>query len=145
MASIFLVATTGFSYVKHYCNTSKTEHLQFFTDNYKCKTEIETPKNCCCSKHASSCKNNSKIHYKTSECCNNTYQYLKIAHPFNLRLSIVKLVVDLCPFITSINNSLNNTNDLEVAHHLYQPPPLLLFGKYLIHFIHNIKIPFSSY
>ncbi len=141
MAAIFLIASTGFSYVKHYCNISKTEHIKLFTDNYKCKTEAESHKKCCCSKHHTSHQNDSENNLKKSNCCNNTYQYLKIPFQFDKQVSIIKLIVDNNLYNSSVIASIIDGNKAQDDHRLYQPPPLLFFGNYLIHFTHNLKIP----
>lgn len=144
MVSLFLVASTGFSYVKHYCNTSKTEHVKLFSENYKCKTEVESMKKCCCSKHHTSLNNTSKNNISKSNCCNNTYQYLKISFQVDKQISIIKLIVDQYPVIFNTNTLAEEGSNNKDDQCLYHPPPLQLVGKYLIHFIHNIKIPFSS-
>ena len=141
MVSLFLLTSTGISLVKHYCNTSKTEHLQLFSEDYKCKTETEVTKKCCCSKHHSNHTDASKNNIKKSNCCNNTYQYLKIAYHFDKETPTTKLIVEKYPFIVNINTLLKDGSEINDAHNLYHPPPLLLVGTNLIHFIHSIKIP----
>ena len=144
MAAIVLIASTGFSYVKHYCNTSKTEHIKLFSDNYKCKTEVEPAKKCCCSKHHATHRADSNNNLKKSNCCNNTFQYLKIPFHFDKQVSIIKLIVDNYPNTSSLNTSIIDGSKQHDDHRLYQPPPLLFFGNYLIHFTHNLKIPSPS-
>ena len=143
MVMLFLVTSTGVNLVKHYCNTSKKEHVQLFSESYKCKTEIEQPKKCCCAKHTSHKENTTKQITK-GKCCNDSFQYLKVPFQFDQRLAVNKVILDNCPkiiFNTDISSELTDITD---AFQLYHPPPLLLVGNYFIHFTHNLKIPFSS-
>ena len=144
MAAIFFIASTGFCYVKHYCNISKTEHIKLFSDNYKCKTEVEPAKKCCCSKHHAAHDSDSKNSLKKSNCCNNTFQYLKIPFQFDKQVSTIKLIVDNNLYNSSLIASIIDGSKQHDDHRLYHPPPLLLKGNYLIHFTHNLKIPSPS-
>jgi len=142
---LFLVSSTGISFVIHHCYTAKTEHIQFFADSYKCKTETEKPEaSCCCKKHEVLSKDKSLINFNKSECCKNSYQFLKISYQYENGHTTIKQIIAQCPFIVMLATLLNINNETQDYHQLYHPPPLLLVGKYFIHFIHKLKIPYAS-
>ncbi|MFZ4402117.1 MAG: hypothetical protein ACOYO1_18955 [Bacteroidales bacterium] len=144
---LFLASSTGISFVIHHCYTAQTEHIKFFADTYKCKTETEIEKphaSCCCEKHNAASEDKSLIHLGKSECCKNTYQFLKINYQYESGVSTVKQLISIIPVFININFSLDDNNKYQDYQQLYHPPPLLMVGKYLIHFIHNLKIPFAD-
>lgn len=145
---LFLVSSTGISFVIHHCFTAQTEHIQFFANTYKCETETEAVKlkpSCCCAKHAAAHEDKSLLHLGKSDCCKNTYQFLKMTYQYENTLTVIQQIVAHTPFISRLIAVSSNSIETLTHHQLYHPPPLQMFGKYLIHFIHNLKIPFPSY
>jgi hypothetical protein len=143
---LFLASSTGISFVIHHCYTAQTEHIRFFADTYKCKTEteIEQPQaSCCCEKHSLASEDKSLVHLGKSECCKNTYQFLKINYQYESGISTVKQLIAEIPVLAAINSHLLYNNKISNDPYLYHPPPLLMVGKYLIHFLHKLKIPHS--
>ncbi|NVN94213.1 MAG: hypothetical protein HXX18_02895 [Bacteroidetes bacterium] len=146
---LFLVSSTGISFVIHHCDTTKKDHVLFFTDHYKCETETkaatEKPEaSCCCTKHALSCENKTNNQFTKSACCNNTYKYIKFSFQFDKVISIVKVIISETPYFINLSPLTIHGADIQDKHSFYYPPPLPFVGKLLIHFTHNIKIPFTA-
>ena len=97
---------------------------------------------CCCAKHTVISEDKSLIHFGKSDCCKNTYKFLKLNYQYENSVSSPLLNVALIPYITNLGSVLCLSTEIQDHQQSYQPPPLLLVGKYLIHFIHNLKIPF---
>ncbi len=145
---LILASSAGLSFVVHHCNSSQSDSFKFFTDHYKCKTEIEKEEAkpaCCCAKHAEMAENKSQNNLNKSDCCKNTYKYLKISFQYNNSFSIHKIIIANVPYISNICNVYNSKQIAEDISPVYHPPPLLFFGKHLIYFIQNIKIPHHSF
>ncbi|MCX6231222.1 MAG: hypothetical protein NTZ33_06730 [Bacteroidetes bacterium] len=147
---LILASSSGISFVIHHCYTSKTEHVKLFADNYKCKTETEAEAeqakpSCCCSRHHESIEDHSLNHINKSDCCTNTYKFLKFTYQYENGISAFKLIISQIPVIFSFSALLNTAPKIQENTYLYRPPPLIMAGKYLIHFVHNIKIPFPAH
>jgi hypothetical protein len=149
---LILASSGGISFVIHHCYTSKTEHVKLFADNYKCKTETQAEAEadqakpaCCCSKHQESIEDKSLNHINKSECCTNTYKFLQFSYQYENSMAAFKLILNQFTVITPFTIFQNTETNIQPKPYLYHPPPLILAGKDLIHFIHNIKIPFPAH
>lgn len=144
---LILASSTGLSFVVHHCNSSQSNSFKFFTDHYKCKTEIENEQskpNCCCAKHSEMAENKLHNNLNKSDCCKNTYKYLKVSFQYDNGISVQKTIIAHIPFVTNTCSFLNSKQIVTYIYSLYHPPPLAFYGKHLIYFIQNIKIPFHS-
>jgi hypothetical protein len=147
---LILASSGGISFVIHHCYTAKSEHVKLFADNYKCKTEVQAETeqakpSCCCAKHQESINDESLNHINKSDCCSNTYKFLKFTYQYENGISVFKLILSQLPHISMLTKLVNTETNIRPIPYIYHPPPHILAGKDLIHFIHNIKIPFPSH
>lgn len=81
--ALFLVSSTGISYVIHHCSANHTEEIRLFTSDYQCSHEQS---NLCCAD-----KNEKAIHHECSfnknhHCCKNTKGYFRIADDYTVNI-----------------------------------------------------------
>ena len=131
----FAISTTGISFQKHSCRMAGTTRVALFP-------EIFGQTISCCGIPASATSSDAHSVNKVP-CCKNEFTYAKIASFFNQTYtasSITKLILNI-PTIHLLQISLSEVPQ-KVIFTDYQPPPLILYGTTLLHFIHNIKIAF---
>ena len=139
---IFLYTVTGVSVWHHHCNSSREDHIAFYPELFgtgsSCCGEEETmPQN-----YSKSARQSDHQAVEEAPCCKSTLTFLK---------------ADILPFTpgkTRIggiesgtmtpNCQINLFNAVEpepkpVWLRFHSPPPV--YGKKLIHFLHQIKIP----
>jgi len=147
---LILASSGGISFVIHHCYTSKTEHVKLFADNYKCKTETEAEAElakpaCCCSKHQESVEDLNSNQVNKSDLCTNTYKFLKFTYQYENGITAFKIILSQFTAVLQLTIYNNADTYIQPKPYLYHPPPLVMAGKDLIHFIHNIKIPFPAH
>lgn len=141
--SLFLVAvvffsTTGFSLLKHICPCNNEITWSFFPDVFG------YGKSCCCSENegTNTIDDLNKINLCNTDCCQNVYLYYKIPTVMIQVIHKVKKFTILFFTFIFTNNIYDNPHQLIISKILsYHSPPLFLFGKSLLRFIHSIKIP----
>jgi hypothetical protein len=137
---VFLAGTTGVSFYIHECSSSHKRDI-FVYPEISNKTA-----SCCCADEVHGSINSEEriTSFKEPECCKNTHVYLKasftgfpVFYQFDQKLLQAPLPADFLNL--SINDKEPATVDftLPVDH----PPPR--YGKALVHFLHQIKIPAS--
>ncbi|MEI6122597.1 MAG: hypothetical protein WCQ95_03120 [Bacteroidota bacterium] len=129
----FAISTTGISIQKHSCRMEGTTKLALFPEIFGQTTS-------CCEMPGTTAANNTNS-VKNIPCCKNEFTYAKIASLYNntfLANSITKHLLNI-PIVHLLQVSLQEVPQ-KVIFTDYQPPPLLLYGTSLLHFIHNIKI-----
>jgi hypothetical protein len=129
----FAVSTTGISFQKHSCSMSGTTKVALFPEIFG-----QTVSCCEIPAAASSSDANS---VNRVPCCKNEFTFSKIASFYSRTFtasSITKLILNI-PTFHLLQVSLTDVPQ-KIIFTDYQPPPLILFGTSLLHFIHNIKI-----
>jgi hypothetical protein len=129
----FAISTTGISIQKHSCRMSGTTKVALFP-------EIFGQTISCCEIPAFTPSGNANS-VKQVPCCKNEFTFAKIASFYSLTFSassITKLILNI-PAFHLLQISLTEVPQ-RIIFTDYQPPPLILFGTSLLHFIHNIKI-----
>jgi hypothetical protein len=141
--SVFLLAvvfftTTGFTLHKHICHCNNEIVFSFFPEVFGLK------KSCCCAEIDKI--NDSKINYNqflsNPDCCKNVFLFYKLP-AFNVVVdSIIKKInFQALTLVTKDYSLIYTTQNTKPLTSVYRPPPLILSGQSLIHFIHNLKIP----
>ena len=106
---LFLVSSTGISFVIHHCSDNHTEEVRFFTSDYQCSHE-KTAANYCDSEKGKGDQHQCNIH-KKHHCCKNTKGYFKINDDYTFNRNNT---IDT-PFIAFISNSFLYTEQLFVS------------------------------
>jgi hypothetical protein len=135
----FAISTTGISIQKHSCRMSGTTKLALFPEIFGATTS-------CCEMKGTTTPSDANSINKVP-CCKNEFTYAKISSLYTYTFtsaSFVKQILDI-PVLHLLQVSLANA-PIKIIFTDYQPPPLILYGTSLLHFIHNIKIalPYNS-
>jgi hypothetical protein len=142
---VFLFSTTGISILHHICNSSNKDEVTVYPELFKsygsscCEGEEE---NSSAADQSGSGETEHSMHYAPMPCCINLSSFLKLDL---VTLRADKLVVEsyasiLPQFIPAIQAP--NVDEPITApiffFQFYSPP---LFGKRLVYFLHQSKIP----
>jgi hypothetical protein len=84
--ALFLVSSTGISFIIHHCTKDHSEEIRFFTNDYQCAHE----------KIADDCKQDLKGQHHCNthnnhHCCKNTKAYFKVADEYTASKSDIKI------------------------------------------------------
>jgi hypothetical protein len=136
--AIFLAGTTGISFYLHECSSNHKRDI-FVYPEISNKTA-----SCCCADEVHGSLNSVEkvTSFKEPECCKNTHVYLKVTftgfpvfYQFDQKLLQIELPADFLSL--SINDQVPVNVDYKLS--IDHPPPR--YGKSLVHFLHQIKIP----
>jgi CRISPR/Cas system CMR-associated protein Cmr3 (group 5 of RAMP superfamily) len=131
MLVIFLITSVGFSFGVHHCDSSHENEIFFFTQDYKCKTELEKPK-CCCA-HKSVVEN---------KCCSNSHLVLKMNVEYSVQqISSQQTILYISDLVSFTELNLIDSKISETEIFFYRPPPNRLSGKQMVLLYHSFKIP----
>ncbi len=129
----FALSTTGISFQKHSCQMSGTTKVSLFPELFG--------HNISCCESASNAKPKSGSSIDKVPCCNNVFKFAKISSFFNNTFSsdkVLKIFANL-PKLVLFQSSLSEVS-FKFVFSDYRPPPLIHFGKTLLHLIQNLKI-----
>lgn len=79
---LFLVSSTGISFVIHHCSENNTNDFYLFANDYQCKKQKAESSCCCCEINHDNHSDNCTI-IKAQKCCSNIKGYLKITDNYN--------------------------------------------------------------
>jgi len=142
---IFLFGTTGISLVHHICTHSHQDDLSVYPELFK-----DSGTSCCDEEEGGSAGNNQKVTAGSSgllnisaiPCCLRVHSFLKLAiSPEVTKTLVVNPSAEIHPLFSISLTTLTAIEDLTVPaafFQFYSPP---LYGKRLIHFLHQPKIP----
>jgi hypothetical protein len=137
---VFLFGITGLSVFHHTCSCSNEEHTVLYTDIFK-----EAPGNCCgdesmdipVDRHSAQ-----SPAFDASSCCKSTTTFLAL-HIISERQDKSVMLPALsfgAPLSLALPGlSLENPLLIHAVHYQFHSPPR--FGKQLVHYLHQIKIP----
>ncbi|MEI7500686.1 MAG: hypothetical protein WCK84_09595 [Bacteroidota bacterium] len=141
---VFLFSTTGISILHHICNSSNNDTVTVYPEFFKIS-------GCCCEADDTNNDTNDQEdlidsyipqNISAMPCCSNINFFLKLEV---VTLSTEKLVINSFKILLpqySLPLPVATTDEfISVSNYIFQfySPPL--FGKRLIHFLHQIKIP----
>jgi hypothetical protein len=138
MLAAFLFGTTGVSFYIHECSSSQTKEVFAFPEL------LNKTVTCCCADevHGGISSGETVSSFNEPECCKNTHHYLKasftgfpVFYQFNADLCQKMITADLLNLFPDDPDSEISTFTLRVDH----PPPR--YGKLLVHFLQQLKIP----
>lgn len=142
---VFLFGTTGISVFHHICSSSNQEDVSVYPEFFKksgsgCCVDEET--GYACSQRVNSCNEALGQHIDASPCCISILSFFKLdiltvrAH----QLLINDVLVQLVDYTDSLITTLSADRPFIIPGHFqfFSPP---LFGKVLVHFLHQMKIP----
>jgi len=137
---VFLFGITGLSVFHHTCSCSNEEHIVLYTDIFK-----ETPESCCgdasmdipVDSHSAQSQG-----FEASSCCRSTTTFL-VLHVISERQD-EQVALPAISFPASLSLdlpglSLESPLLIHAVHYQFHSPPR--FGKQLLHYLHQIKIP----
>lgn len=142
---IFLFGTTGISMVHHICTHSHHDDLSVYPELFK-----DSGTSCCGEEEDGSAGNDQNItagspgllSISAIPCCLRVHSFLKLAiNPEVTKTLVVNPSVEKNPLFSISSTTLTAIKDLTVPavfFEFYSPP---LYGKRLIHFLHQPKIP----
>jgi len=137
LSLVILVSSSGFSAFRHYCNCCGNSDLTLFPG-------LLSMKSFCCSPVF--VYGTGTAHQGTNisrqDCCFITYLYVKVQLFFNENIvekQPNKLLFEIHRVTGIISDAFEQITDFFSG---YSPPNKELFGKFLILFTHNLKIPF---
>ena len=140
LVGLLFFSTSGFIIHKHNCSENNETKLVIFSEI------TDMNKSCLCCEHNTK---NSIIAIKEnvikkSDCCCNINYFIKIFETITVLSCFKELSVVFIKYINtySLGTYFNQLNFIKTIS--YSSPPVLFTGKSLIHFIHNIKIPFPK-
>ncbi len=132
----FAISTSGISMQMHSCRMAGTTKVAFFPEIFGRTTS-------CCEMTAVDSKDACAV--GNVPCCKNENKFVKISTIFTYQFSsdnLIKLVLNI-PKIILLKSTIEEVQYISVLSE-YRPPPLLLFGIKLLHFIKNIKTDLPS-
>lgn len=140
LSAIVLLANGGFNVYVDHCHCKNTDIHSIFFHQQCCENEhkvIEKTSDCCKQDRKIECN-------KKSNCCNSIHKFYKLDNTFKSLTENIKFNTYTL-FIRSYN-IIFNIEFIEQNIKITNPesPPPLLFGRNLIYFIQNIKIPISD-
>ena len=121
---------------KHICNSANEVKISFFPEL------LHHENSCCCSVNSNNYIHNTNALLYQKSCCENVFLFVK-----NTALTVFVsdiqnirdlLVSDICIFIPKTYHFFVEKLSIK---NIYHPPPLILYGRFLLQFIHIIKIP----
>ncbi len=142
---VFLFGTTGLTVLRHTCISSKQNNVTVFPEFFKssddgcCENETTGYASACCSCHETA---GTHPQVDSSPCCKSDLSFFKLEI---LTKTVDKLKLDvLNAFLHFRSNPLVSIPlfeqpVFEYAHYQFHSPPL--FGRTLVYFLHQIKIP----
>ncbi|MCF8298512.1 MAG: hypothetical protein K9J13_13275 [Saprospiraceae bacterium] len=148
VAMVVFITSTGFNIYHHHCKINKTTSTSFFINNTSCdhsekhhEEKHHHSSSCCEKKFTSNCDES----YEEQECCDITKTFHKIEILNKVEKSVQQFEITALDIfvLTSIFTS-TETEELSNEIINKESPPLL-FGKELIYFIQNIKIPYRLF
>jgi hypothetical protein len=138
MLAAFLTASCGVSFYVHECRSSQTRDVFAFPEIFNQRSS------CGCEEVATGPAPDPFISFHEQDCCKTSHVYLKakisglpVFSQAEGKLLFTAAQVDL-PGLTLVNEK---SPQIKEVISFYHPPPL--YGKELIHFLHQIKIPLS--
>lgn len=139
LALLVFVSATGFTLHKHICHCKNETVYSFFPEIFGLS------ESCCCAETGYD-QNYlfQKQLIKNYDCCKNVYLFYKSPVKVQILNSVLKYKISFngLQTETKIFDIPGKIINPEVS--IYRPPPLLLFGKTLITYLHNLKIPFPE-
>jgi len=142
---IFLFGTTGISLVHHICTHSHHDDLSVYPELFK-----NSGTSCCGEEEGGSASNDQNfttgspglLNISAIPCCLRLHSFLKLAiNPEVTKTLVVSPSTEINSLFSISLTTLTAIDDLSVpaAYFQFYSPPL--FGKRLIHFLHQSKIP----
>ncbi len=128
----FAISTIGVSVQMHSCKMSGQTKVALFPEIFG--------KTLSCCEVAKPAGNHHENSIQTVPCCNNVFKYSKISSLYNTFSgnNPFKYVLNV-PDFGFVQEQITDFSNRIIAGS-YRPPPEKLFGKILLHFIHNIKV-----
>jgi hypothetical protein len=129
----FAISTTGISFQKHSCSMMGTTEVALYPELFGKLVS------CCLTFHADSVTDTPWV--GNIPCCKNEFKYSRISTFFNQTFranNIIKIVYCL-PGVQWLQTKLVEVSRVKVLTD-YQPPPIILSGTKLLHFLQNLKI-----
>jgi hypothetical protein len=143
---VFLLGTTGVSILRHICNTSHSDNVSLYPGIFVNRlTDCcgETQDACACMHTPEEPSQPLQPEIFTGDCCKTiaTFLRLEIQTLRGEKLEFTTALKDLpgiLPFMTDVIPA-DPVRDQSCPVQWHAPP--VIFGKELVHFLHQIKIP----
>ncbi|MEI7663516.1 MAG: hypothetical protein WCK34_15010 [Bacteroidota bacterium] len=137
---VFLFGITGLSVFHHTCTGSNEEKRAAYAEIFK-----EAPGSCCSGEAFQHFTINASVtprHIEATPCCKstNTFLTLQVLSERQLKTVVQNAMQVMIPFLSSLPAiAIENQFPLQPRYFQFHSPPL--FGKQLVHFLHQSKIP----
>ncbi len=135
---IYLLGSTGISFYSHTCSSSKINKTIVYPGLFKSAVS------CCCSS-TSDTDNSTEV--DTASCCKSATTIIKLFSRYIPSVNTITVSPEATvePCLSLQNEPVSDKSELSATSHgleFYPPPP---FGRRLLHFLHQIKVPSDSF
>ncbi|MCX6306336.1 MAG: hypothetical protein NT040_15330 [Bacteroidetes bacterium] len=142
---VFLFGTTGISVFHHICSSSGQDNASVYPELF-----IRAGTSCCvdestgysCAHHETAAGSAEHHAVDAPPCCKSNLSFFKLEIPTErvekLALNIDNAQLPLYPVILTMDRAAEQPPLMPAHFQFYSPP---LFGKVLVHFLHQMKIP----
>ena len=143
IATLILFGSVGINMHLHFCKISKKTSIEIL-----CKKKTTESDECCvksCCSNSMNEKTETKLNNES--CCLDNFLFYKINSYSGNELAYLVSLINFNKFFNESKIDFINSFFILKSEFIkfYSPPPPKFFGKELLHFIQNIKIPFSAF
>lgn len=146
---VFLFGTTGLSVFHHFCHSSNHGNVTLYPEIFQTSASSccgeESTTGYACASHETFAADPLSQHIDAAPCCKSTSSFFKLEILTEKAGKLVLNTVSVQHPLYSVSLLLFETLEqplLKPAHFQFYSPPL--FGKVLVHYLHQMKIPDHS-